>query len=285
MPRKWFLKWLIIGAMIVLAMALRSALFPIISRDYYRYLSPWYDFIKSHGGFAAFKYQFGNYAVFYLYLLALATYIPLPKIAVIKSISVVFDLVLALFTYLIVRLKYEKSSISIIAALLILFTPTVFINSAFWGQSDSIYASLSLGGLYFLLRKQPFWAFLFFGLAISFKLQAIFLFPLLFVLLITKQIHIKYFMIIPVVYLISILPAYLLGRDLIDLLKIYYMQMNKYPWLTLSAPNIFQWIPPTPFDLWSNVGILLALSAVAILSLLVLASRRKITNAIMLKLA
>ena len=152
-------------------------------------------------------------------------------------------------------------------------------------QSDSIYTSFSLGGLYFLLRKQPIWAFLCFGLAISFKLQAIFLFSLLLVLLITKQIHIKYFLIIPGVYLISILPAYLLGRDFIDLLKIYYMQMNKYPWLTLSAPNIFQWIPPTPFDLWRNVGILLALSAVAILSLLVLASRRKITNAIMLKLA
>ena len=117
MPRKWLLKWLIIGAMIVLAMALRSALFPILSRDYYHYLSPWYDFIKSHGGFAALKYQFGNYAVSYLYLLALATYIPLPKIAIIKSISVVFDLVLALFTYLIVRLKYEKSYVPIIAAL------------------------------------------------------------------------------------------------------------------------------------------------------------------------
>jgi len=285
MSRKWFLKWLIIGAIIVLAVILRCALFGYRSSDYILFLNPWYGFIKSHGGFAALKYPFGDYAVSYLYLLALATYIPFSNIVVIKSISIIFDLVLALFTYLIVRLKYEKTFIAIFAVLLILFTPTVFINSALWGQSDSIYTSFSVGGLYFLLRKQSIWAFVLFGLAISFKLQAIFLFPLLFVLLITKQVHIKYFVIIPGVFLISILPAYFLGRGLMDLLNIYPVQMNEYHGLNLFAPNIFQWIPPTSLKFWRTVGILLAFSAVVILSLVVLASRRKVTNAIILKLA
>ncbi len=287
---KWILKWIIVVGIILLAMALRGALFSIRVRDYNIYMSPWYDFIHSHGGFAALKYNFSNYPVSYLYLLAIATYIPLSKIVIIKSISVFFDLLLALFTYLIVRLKYEKSYLPIIAALLALFTPTVFLNSSLWGQSDSIYASCSLGGLYFLLHKQPLWAFLLFGLAFSFKLQAVFLFPLLLVLLITRKIHIQYFLIIPAVYLITLLPAWLIGANFMNLLTMYSAEVNHPPqshFLTLGAPNIFQWIPVSAaqFDMWKNLGILLALSAVAILSFVVRAGRRKITNDIMLRLA
>ena len=124
----------------------------------------------------------------YLYFLTLATYIPIPKMISIKIIPALFDTLTALFVFLIVRLKYKKSYLPTIASLVVLFTPTVFIMSALWGQFESIYASLSLGGLYFLFRKLPFWAFVFFGLAVSFKPQALFLFPLLFVLLITGEI-------------------------------------------------------------------------------------------------
>ena len=47
------LKWSIIVGIILLALALRAALFSIHARDYDIYISPWYDFIYSHGGFAA----------------------------------------------------------------------------------------------------------------------------------------------------------------------------------------------------------------------------------------
>src|SRR5580765_5022668 len=88
----------------VLAICLRCTLFGIPNSDYDRDFSKWYDFIQSHGGFAALKYNFSNYNVSYLYLLALATYIPIPKIIMIKFIPVCFDLVMAWFISLIVRL-------------------------------------------------------------------------------------------------------------------------------------------------------------------------------------
>jgi Gpi18-like mannosyltransferase len=275
-----------VAALYVLAIYLRSTLFGIHNSDYDGDFSSWYDFIQSHGGFAALKYNFSNYNVPYFYLLTLMTYLPIPKIISIKLIPVCFDVLMAQFVSLVVRLKYKQSSLPTIASLVVLFTPTVFILSGLWGQFESIYASLSIGGLYFLLRKQPWWAFVFFGLAISFKPQALFLFPLLFVLLITGELPKKYVLIIPAVYLITMLPACSLGRNFIDLLTTYRSREdNPGHLLTRNAPTIFQWLPTGPFEPWDTAGFVLALSAVGILSFVVLTSRRKITNEIMLKLA
>jgi len=270
----------------ILAICLRWTLFGIHTWDYDKHFSIWYDIIHSHGGFAALKYDFSNYNVSYFYLLAIGTYIPLPKIIVIKLIPVCFDALIALFVYLIVRLKYKQSYLPSISSLIVLFTPTVFLTSALWGQFESIYVSLCIGSLYFLLRKQPLWAFVLFGLAISFKPQALFLFPLLFVLVITGEIRKRYFLIIPIVYLITVLPVCLIGRDFIDVLTTYRSRTdNGGQLLVLNAPNIFQWLPAGPYYPWESAGIILALSGAGILSFVVLTSRRKITNEIMLKLA
>ena len=112
-----------------------------------------------------------------LYLLALLTYTPLGPLIGIKLISVPFDLVLGYFTYRIVRLRYPHGWVPTVAAAVVLFLPTVVLNSALWGQIDATYTSLALGGLYFVLRRRPWLACIFFGLALSFKLQVVFLFP------------------------------------------------------------------------------------------------------------
>jgi Gpi18-like mannosyltransferase len=284
----WLRELVLVIGILFLALLLRKQLLPIHSLDYNVFLSRWYDFIKSHGGIKALKYNFSNYNVPYLYLLVIATHLPLVKITAIKSISILFDFILAGFVYLIVRIKYEKSSLPVIAALIVLFLPTVFVNSSLWAQCDSIYTAFLLGGLYFLLCKKPFWAFIFFGVAFAFKLQAIFLFPLFFVLWMVGKIRLRYFLIIPFVYIISICPAYLLGRNFVDMLTIYLTQANYPPNpLSANAPNFFQLIPVPVQQLypWSHVGVFLTLGVVLILSFIVLASKKKITNEIVLKLA
>jgi Gpi18-like mannosyltransferase len=162
----------------------------------------------------------------------------------------------------------------------------VFLTSALWGQFESIYGSLSLASLYFLLRKQPIWALVLFGLAVSFKPQALLLFPLFLVLCVAGQIRKRYFLMIPMVYLITILPACLIGRGFIDVLTTYRSRTdNPGHALNLNAPNIFQWLPIGPYSSWESAGIILAMSGAGILSFVVLASRRRITDEIILKLA
>src|SRR5918998_196022 len=174
---------LIWGVGIFLAAVLRFSLFNFETNDYTRFISPWYDFIVSNGGFSALKYNFSDYTPPYLYMLTLATYLPLPKLYAIKLVSILFDFLLAFFVLLIVKLKYESRVVGLFSFFATLFAPTVFFNSALWGQADAIYTSMLLGSIYFAIRRRAFFSLLSFSVALSFKLQAVFLFPLFVVLL------------------------------------------------------------------------------------------------------
>jgi len=277
------LQRLILVFLFGLSIVLRLSLYNVKSTDYFYFFGPDYDFIRLHGGFAALKYPFSDYNPLYLYLLTLMTYTPLPKLAAIKTLSIVFDAVLALFTYLILRLKYTRSYTPIIGAVVILFAPIIFINSAAWGQCDAMYTSLCVGSLYFLLSERPGWACLFFGLAISFKLQAIFFLPVLFVLLLTRKLPIKYLILIPVIYVALLAPALLEGRDAWSLLTIYAGEANEYLYLTMNAPNFYQWLPGAAFQDWRGTGIQLAAMMVILISILTLTSNKQITSDIILK--
>lgn len=208
------------------AIVLRVSLYNVQTSDYTVFLSSWYNFIKSNGGFAAFKSNFSNYNVPYLYLIALTTYLPISKLVAIKTLSILFDAVLAIFTYLILDLRYKHSYIPIIGVLVVLFAPTIFINSAAWGQADATYAAFCLGSLYFLLKDRPGWACTFFALAISFKLQAVFFAPVLLVLLVKRKLPLKYLILIPLVFLLLLVPAFIAGRSAVSLLSIYPAQVS-----------------------------------------------------------
>ena len=271
----------------LLSIVLRISFYKIQIYDYNTYLLPWYNYIKAHGGFAALKDNFSDYNPPYLYLLAFATYLPVDPLIAVKGISIVFDLVLALFTYLILRLKYQRSCIPILGAIVILFTPTVFINSAAWGQCDAIYTAWCLASLYCLLSKRPAWACVFFGLAISFKLQAIFFLPVLLVLFLTRKLPFRYLILIPVVFLVLLVPARLEGRDIWSLLNIYIEQTKEFGWLPLAldgVPTFYQWIPTQGSGNWMQMGEILATAMVALISFLIVRCRRPITPEIILKL-
>jgi Gpi18-like mannosyltransferase len=269
-------------SLFVLAFILRIFCYKMQNYDYTNYLHPWYDFIRTHDGFAALKYNFANYNVVYLYLLALATYTRIPPLIAIKTLSVLFDPVLAVFAYLILRLKYKRSSMPMIGALVVLFTPTVFLNSAAWGQCDAIYTAFCLGSLYFLLSKHPTWACIFFGLAFSFKLQAIFFLPVILVFLLKGKLSIKYLILIPVIYLVLLVPAFFAGRDAWSLLTIYVGQVNEP--VPLTAANFSQWFPPTAtFQIWKWTEVIQAIMIVGLISCLPLMSRKQITSDIILR--
>src|SRR6266581_6273239 len=315
--------------LLLLAIVLRVSLYHVVTTDYTFFLSQWYDFIQTHGGFAALKYNFSNYNPPYLYLLALTTYLPIPKLVAIKTLSVVFDGVLGLFTYLILSLKFRRSYSAIIGVLVVLFAPTIVINSAAWGQSDAIYTAFCLGSLYFLLKERPGWASVFFGLAISFKLQAIFFLPVLLIVLLRRKWAMKYLLLIPAVFLLMLAPAFLAGRDAWSLLTIYVGQINsaciggqgqfngsgrgllygggpgqfngigKGPFngggpgggsfssssFTLNAPSFYQWLSAGAPEYWKWIGIILAMMFVILIGVLIMASKKHLTQAIILKVA
>ncbi len=136
---------------------MRLVSFSYQSGDYTAYFAQCCAYIKGHGGFAALKTNFANYNEPYLYLLATLTYLPVPELAGIKAMSVVFDFVLAFVAYRIVNLRYPSRWWPILTGAIVLFLPTVVLNSSMRGQADAMYAALGIDGVYFLLRRRPGW--------------------------------------------------------------------------------------------------------------------------------
>ncbi len=264
-------------AVVLVALAVRSVFFKYETGDYTSYFHVWYEFILDHGRFGALKYSFANYNEPYLYLLALLTYTPLGPLIGIKLISVSFDLLLGYFTYRIVRLRYPEGWVPTVAAAVVLFLPTVVLNGALWGQIDATYSSLALGGLYFVLRRRPWLACVFFGLALSFKLQVVFLFPVLLVLLLRRWVPWRAFLMVPLVFVLMDVPALLIGASVSTLWSTYTGEIGLYQELTLNAPNIYQYLGITESSDLRKLGIVLTVAIVLALIALVVVRRAQLT--------
>jgi Gpi18-like mannosyltransferase len=268
-------KTLVVAIVVLGGIAIRASFLGHQTTDYGTYFKPWYDFIVQHGGFFALKYDFANYNVPYLYLLAALTYIPVPALFGVKAIAVVFDFLLGFFAYRIVAVRYPRSWWPILAGAVVIYLPTVVLNSSMWAQVDAIYSAFGLGGVYFVLRRRPWLACLFFGFALAFKLQAVFLFPALLLFVLMRRVPWQALLLIPTVYLLLDVPAVLVGANFSTLVKVYVNETNTYDQLTLNAPNIYQY--------WGNFSyskplrpLGLAVTEFLVLSLIFLAVVRRI---------
>lgn len=275
---------------ILLALIIRLLFCPHISNDF-RFVRSWVKFFINDG-YSVFKYDHFYYNVPYPYLLSFAaTLFPNTPFITIKSVSIVFDFILAFFVYKCVKVKHcESKTIPAIAALVVLFSPTVILNSAAWGQNDTIYTAFLVACLYNLLIGRQGWAFIAYGLSISFKAHALFLAPFfLWLLTKRKQVNWRYLPLVPLVYLALIVPAWFIGRPLDELLLIYVNQSNRYTKLTLNAPNLYQWIVDSRHEkLYEELylaGIILSTYVVLALALLVYRSRVQVTATVQVHLA
>ena len=279
---------IIVIAGIALAIAIRYSLLNFQSVDYGVYTRHWYNFIKTHG-FSAFGQNFSNYNPPYLYLLyIIIQFFPdLPSLITTKLPSMITDFVCAGLAYKIVSIKYPKSPIPLFAIFAILFAPTVILNSAFWGQADALYTTALIACVYFLLIKKPALAMFFFGVSISFKAQAVFLLPLLFALLLKREIPWKYLLMVPLIMFISLVPAWIAGRSVMDLLSVYPSQASQYQQLSMHAPSLLSLIPNLGrfYPYFYPAGLILAIAVGSLFSVLMYKSQAKLTPPLLIELS
>ncbi|MBC8619781.1 hypothetical protein H8788_18750 [Parabacteroides faecis] len=254
--------------------------------DYTFFLKPWVEFIRSHGYWQAFRFEFANYSPAYLYFLLGIAKLGGEPLIPIKLVSICFEYVAAWFIGGIAYQKYKEDWVRWCALAVVPLLPTVLINSSYWGQCDSVYASFLVGSIYFVLRKRSFLSILFLGISFSFKLQAVLLFPFYFVLLLKNRVKWYYFLLVPAVYLISLLPAYCAGRPLTELLSVFISQSEYYESLSLQFPNLYMWISDDHYETVKWIGILLTcLFALLTGGLLAKKYRAQLTNNYLVRLA
>lgn len=205
----------------------------------------WYAELAAAGGWRGLSEEIGNYNAPFLYLLAFTTLLPGPLILKIKAVWVAFDLILVYYTYRIVALRWPGWRIPMLAALVVALLPTVVVNASFYGQTDSMWAAFALGGVYNLLRDKPWWGVSLCTVALAFKPQGIFIFPLLLLLVLAGHIPWRTLLAAPVVYIALAVPAMLAGRDPVELLTLYdpRRQASYVPYLTWNAPSVYVFLP------------------------------------------
>lgn len=271
--------------MVILAIAIRYYIFDFRSGDYGSFLNKWYEFIRTNGGYKALSHNFSDYNPPYLYLLTLFSYLPVGSLYAVKIISVVFDFVAAFFAFKLVEGKYKNETVAVFSFATILLAPTVILNGSYWGQCDIIYSAFLLASIYFLSKGKDALSLIMYGLSISFKLQAIFLFPIFIILFLKKKLRFAGFFIIPAVFFLSVIPSVIIGRPWMDAFSIYLSQAKNYSSLTLNAPTIYQWFPQGDFLTFSRIGLLFSAAAIFAFIFLIYKKRGDINGDIVIKIS
>lgn len=233
---------IIFGVVItLLAVFVRFQVRGFCSADMEGYLLPWYDQIKAGGGLSMLKQQVGDYNILFQVGIALMTYIKnVNPIFLYKGFSILFDFLLAALAGL---MAYEldekkKPARSVIVYAVVLFFPTVLLNSSFWGQSDSVYTFFVILTLYLLLRGKNKTAFIMLGIAIAFKLQALFIFPFLLIYyVIEKRYSILYYLISLATFYLLALPGIIGRHSPLEPFQIYADQKGFCAGLYINFPS------------------------------------------------
>jgi Gpi18-like mannosyltransferase len=253
---------LVLAALVVLAVLVR-----VVGRDHVTsdlvVFRTWYDELWASGGITGLREPIGNYNAPFLYLLVVAGFLPGATLLKLKAIFVLFDALVVYFMYRIVALRYRGWRIPALAALVTAFLPTVVVNASMYGQCDSIWAAFALGGLYLLLRDRHWWAVAFLATAVAFKPQAVFILPVLLLLVLAGRVRWRVLLGLPAFYLLLDVPAVIAGRDPVELVTVYTNQLDEQGGLIRSGPSVFQYLPVTVgADVLRALGYLLAAAVV-----------------------
>lgn len=257
---------------------LRVLCFDKQTGDYITFLKPWTQYFRDSGGFAGLGRSIGNYNIPYLAFLALFSYIPVSELYLIKLLSVGFDLLLAVSIAKLVMLCTKSSARYMLSFAAAMLLPTVLLNGAYWGQCDSIYGGLAVLSVYFILSNRPWHSMAALALAFSFKLQAIFIFPVFLVFLFTKKLKLYHLPLFPAVYFLAVSPAMLAGRPVLDTLLLYVNQGS-------TVGSALNYNSPSVYSLFYNVadpgrasaiGIICAFAFCALMFVLLFVLRRRL---------
>ena len=264
------------AAVLLLAFGLRYACMDYETLDYQNFLTRWVDYFRFSGGLRAMGDSVGNYNIPYLFYLALCSYTDYPDLYLIKYFSVAADIALAAGVAELVECcggRPGRAGFGFCACLLL---PTVILNGALWGQCDSVYVALAVWAVALGLEGRSRASLACITLSFAFKLQAVFFFPVFFILLVQGRVRWKDLWMVPLTYTLSVSPALLAGRNFWDTLLIYVNQADSVgTGLNYNSSSLYAFYPGGGDEAaLARAGILAAFAFCAVL-LGVLFLRRK----------
>jgi len=223
----------------------KISLLDYVSDDYDIFLANWiYEYSQMGWKEGLGKYIGSDYAPPYLYLMQIISRVKdYPPQYLVKAISIAFDVLMGYAVMKIASLKVKGEGAQLMIFHIASLLPTVVFNGAYWGQCDVIYTSLCLMALYMGLTSRSARSMIFFGLALGFKLQTVFFLPVMLPLWLNRQIKLRHLVLIPATYMAMMIPALWGGKSLHHVLTVYLQQASQYNFISMNAPNWYQFLP------------------------------------------
>ena len=277
--RKWELSdiLLIVGVTII-SMLIRLEVRHVVSGDWTTWWELWFAELYA-GGFKALAGNWYDYAPPFVYLLWLISVLPINCMTGFKLMMTGFDFMAAIVAYLIIYEITKNRTKAVITYAIFALSPIFIVNSVLWAQCDMLPMFWVMLCIYFFVKERPSLAMFFFGVAFAFKLQPLWLAPMLVILWINKKVDLKHFLWLPVCYFIGIVPAWIAGRPLGELLTIYISQTEAESWsLALKYSNLYYLIGETGFiEEYHTAGVWLSLAVFMIVLYYIGRKKLKIT--------
>lgn len=252
------------AGLLILGLAARLAVSGLVSDDYTKFLSVWMNTMYQNGGFRSLRLEISDYTTPYITFLSFLTAV-IPKeksyfcMYAIKIFSCLFDMMNSILVYRMVKKISGSLHRSIFAAAAVFLLPTVFMNSAAWGQCDAIYTFFLLLFIYELQQEKPLKAVAGISMALCIKLQTVFFLPVLAIALLQKKVKWRQLLLFPLIYFLSIIPALAMGRPLLSILEIYWKETKEFSAaLSMHAVNIYYLTGVRAPDILGQLGMLLA---------------------------
>lgn len=200
--------------------------------------------------------MFTDYPPVYMYVLwligAIKNFIPLTETGLnllIKTPAIICDLLIGLLLFNVANRKIGSKS-AYIASALWLFNPAVFINSALWGQVDSVFTFLVFLTIMLITEKKTVSSFFIFAVSVMLKPQTLFYTPILLLAVAEEAIYpafkpkelLRYigFGILAILFALAICAPF----GISNVLKQYIGTLSSYQYASVNA-----------YNLWSALGL------------------------------
>lgn len=195
----------------------------------------------------------------------------------IKLPAIICDLITGYFLYRLIRDR-GGNVLAMCAAVFYLFNPAILVNSAAWGQVDSIYTLFVLLSIYYVCEKRLLPACIFFTIGFLIKPQAVIFTPILLLYLYqafvktdragrrktARELALSAGICLAIVF-VTLVP-FAKNFNFWPIIDQYIKTLASYPYASVNAFNLFalfggNWKDVTqpflllPYSVWSNIFI------------------------------
>ena len=232
------------GLMYILILSAHLAMMDIKSGRMANTLTPLLQSMWSYDLVTAMSWIEGSWSGGYLILMGLLSRLEtFPWLYAVKLINLVGISFGALAVQRLYRLNGGTQAGGVLASGASMLALTVLLNSGTWTHCDAVFSALSLWGLYLLLKNHPWPGCLLWGLAVAFKLQAAFLFPLLIPMFMERKISLRHLAALAAGFLVLHIPMFLDKQSLASVLGRYSEQITAMAYegagLSDNAPGVY----------------------------------------------